>query len=410
MNILVAILGLAFLVFIHECGHFFASLAVGMRPRKFYVGFPPAIAKTTRNGIEYGLGAIPLGGYVRIPGMHRPAAKDVDLVFSRALHAAPELVGPAERLKRSLAAEDYETAKVRLTEFHERALELGVPSIEKQVVDLEDALSPQAYWRAPTWKRVTAIAAGPVTNLLFAMVLFAVVFATSAGKATTTVDRVLLSENGRPAPALQAGLRRGDSIAAIRVGNSWIAVNKPSDITNTIANSNGRPVAILVSRGNKPVTLGPVRALRTGPDNAYRLGFQLQAKPLTAGAALLESVKTTGFVARDTVKALGGIFRSKERSQIGGPVGIGRTAADAVHYGWASYLFVLAFISLSLALLNLLPLLPLDGGHIAFSVLEGIRGRAIAREVYERVSAVGIAIVLLLFVVGLSNDVGRIGG
>jgi regulator of sigma E protease len=71
---------------------------------------------------------------------------------------------------------------------------------------------------------------------------------------------------------------------------------------------------------------------------------------------------------------------------------------------------VLAFISLSLALLNLLPLLPLDGGHIAFSLLEGIRGRAIAREVYERVSAVGIAIVLLLFVVGLSNDVGRLGG
>jgi regulator of sigma E protease len=71
---------------------------------------------------------------------------------------------------------------------------------------------------------------------------------------------------------------------------------------------------------------------------------------------------------------------------------------------------VLAFISLSLALLNLLPLLPLDGGHIAFSLLEGIRGRAIAREVYERVSAVGIAIVLLLFVVGLSNDIGRLGG
>ena len=61
-------------------------------------------------------------------------------------------------------------------------------------------------------------------------------------------------------------------------------------------------------------------------------------------------------------------------------------------------------------LLNLLPLLPLDGGHIAFSLLEGIRGRAIAREVYERVSAVGIAIVLLLFVVGLSNDIGRLGG
>ena len=410
MSILVAILGLAFLVLIHEAGHFFVSLAVGMRPRKFYVGFPPAILKTKRKGIEYGLGAIPLGGYVRIPGMHRPAAKDVDLVFSRALHAAPELVGPAERLKRALAIEDYETAKVRLAEFHERALELGVPPIEKQVGDLEDALSPQAYWRAPTWKRVAAIAAGPVTNLAFAVVLFAVVFATSAGKVTTTVDRVLLQENGKPAPALTAGLRRGDSVAAIQIAGKWTVVDKPSDITDTIANSKGRPITVLVSRNNKPVTLGPVRPLRTGSDNAYRLGFQLKAEPLALGAAFWESVKTTGFVSRDTVKALGNIFHRKERSQIGGPVGIGRTAADAVHYGWASYLFVLAFISLSLALLNLLPLLPLDGGHIAFSLLEGIRGRAIAREVYERVSAVGIAIVLLLFVVGLSNDVGRLGG
>ena len=71
---------------------------------------------------------------------------------------------------------------------------------------------------------------------------------------------------------------------------------------------------------------------------------------------------------------------------------------------------MLGLISLSLALMNLLPLLPLDGGHIAFSMIEGIRGRAVAREVYERVSAVGIALVLFLFVIGISNDIGRLGG
>ena len=71
---------------------------------------------------------------------------------------------------------------------------------------------------------------------------------------------------------------------------------------------------------------------------------------------------------------------------------------------------MLGLISLSLALMNMLPLLPLDGGHIAFSIVEGIRGRAVAREVYERVSVVGIALVLFLFVIGISNDVGRLGG
>ena len=73
MNVAVAIGGLAFLILIHEAGHFFAALAVRMRPRRFYIFFPPALVKWRRKGIEYGIGAIPLGGYVKIPGMHRPA-------------------------------------------------------------------------------------------------------------------------------------------------------------------------------------------------------------------------------------------------------------------------------------------------------------------------------------------------
>ena len=72
------------------------------------------------------------------------------------------------------------------------------------------------------------------------------------------------------------------------------------------------------------------------------------------------------------------------------------------------FLYVLGLISLSIALLNLLPFLPLDGGHIAFAVVEGARGRTVAREVYERVSIVGIGLVVLLFVIGLTNDIGRL--
>jgi regulator of sigma E protease len=76
VTVVIAIAGLGFLILIHEAGHFFTAMAVGMRPRRFYVGFPPALVKKTRNGVEYGLGAIPLGGYVKIPGMHRPAPSD----------------------------------------------------------------------------------------------------------------------------------------------------------------------------------------------------------------------------------------------------------------------------------------------------------------------------------------------
>ena len=95
MTIFVAILGLGLLIFIHELGHFSVSLALGMRPRRFYIGFPPAVWKTTRNGIEYGLGAIPLGGFVKIPGMHMPAPVDVDTGLGRALAEAPSLSGAA---------------------------------------------------------------------------------------------------------------------------------------------------------------------------------------------------------------------------------------------------------------------------------------------------------------------------
>src|SRR6266853_477234 len=99
MSILIAILGLAVLVLLHEAGHFFVARAVGMSPRRFYIGFPPAIVKVVRNGIEYGIGAIPLGGYVKIPGMHRPAPSDLDIQFGPAVLHDTSLVGPVERVK-----------------------------------------------------------------------------------------------------------------------------------------------------------------------------------------------------------------------------------------------------------------------------------------------------------------------
>ena len=106
MSIFVSILGLGFLILIHEAGHFFVARLVGMNPRKFYLGFPPALVKTKRNGIEYGVGAIPLGGYVKIPGMHRPAAGDLDVHFGRAVEEEPSLRRPVEELRRRLEESD----------------------------------------------------------------------------------------------------------------------------------------------------------------------------------------------------------------------------------------------------------------------------------------------------------------
>ena len=396
MNIFVAIVGLAFLILIHEAGHFFSALAVGMRPRKFYIGFPPQLVRVRRRGIEYGIGTIPLGGYVKIPVMHRPAARDLDFRLQQAMTRAPGLVKPIEAVKRPLERGDYEDARVALDELEVALREANEPT--EVLTDVRDGLAPDAYWRQRAWKKVLVIFAGPGTNALFAIIIFAVLFMVGGGKATTTVADVVSGT-----PATQMGLRSGDQILAVD-GQPV----KPPDIPRIISTSQGHGVTLLVRRDGRTVTLGPTKPKKT--DGVYRLGFVLKGKGLEAPAALKESVILTGRVSRDIVTSLTHLVHKQGREDISSPVGIVQGSSAAVDQGLQNYLWVLGLISLSLALLNLLPLLPLDGGHIFFSLLEAVRGRAVAREVYERVSAIGIALVLLLFFIGLSNDVGRIGG
>ena len=181
MNIFVGILGLGFLILIHEAGHFFVARAVGMNPRKFYLGFPPAIAKTKRNGIEYGIGAVPLGGYVKIPGMHRPAAGDLDMHFGRAVEEQPSLRRPVDALRARLDESDY-TGALEAVKALAQALEKAelspsaAKAAERGLGDIEDALAPDAYWRAKTWKRVAVIFAGPAANLVFAIAIFTALY------------------------------------------------------------------------------------------------------------------------------------------------------------------------------------------------------------------------------------------
>ncbi len=402
MTIFVAILGLGLLIFVHELGHFVASLALRMRPRKFYVGFPPALLKTTRGGIEYGLGAIPLGGFVKIPGMHRPAPSDVDHAFGRALEEAPGLVGPVDRLRNALAAGDHDTARDAVVVLREvlstKHLSPGpLHAAEKGLTELDDALGPDAYWRAPTWKRVTAIVAGPAANILFALVLFTVLFMSTGGRATSVVDAVSPSS-----PAATMGLQAGDRI----VGIDGTRV-RAADIPRTISGSQGEPLTVVVVRDGEAVTLGPV-APRRSDDGVFRLGFALRGEGLSLPAAAGESARVTALVTKDIGTALGRLVGGEGREDIASPVGIVQGSSDAAERGADSFFWVLGLISLSIALLNLLPLLPLDGGHIVFALLEGVRGRAVRREVYERVSFVGLGLVLLLFFIGLSNDINRL--
>jgi regulator of sigma E protease len=241
------------------------------------------------------------------------------------------------------------------------------------------------------------IFAGPATNLVVALALFVAVFMGGYGKPGTTV---LLVQKGHPAAV--AGIRDGDMIVKID-GHPATA----STVRDQIAGSRGKPLLVTVKRDGKLLTLGPVAPRREG--NAYRLGIGL-GRPLGFTAAVGESFSLVGKYVSGVVRVFTHRFTSEGRKQLSGPVGIVKVSSDAYRSGAPAYAWVLALISLSLAILNMLPLLPLDGGHILFSLIEGIRGRAVGREVYERVSALGIAFGALFFFLALSNDIGRLGG
>jgi regulator of sigma E protease len=407
MSIFVAILGLALLILVHEAGHFFVARAVGMRPRRFYLGFPPALVKVVRNGIEYGIGAIPLGGYVKIPGMHRPAASDLDVQLAPALAEDPSLFPKVARVKRGLEANDLDSARDALPEL-ERAVEGATlsPSAGKaarrSVEEARDGLSSDAYWRQRTWKRVAVIFAGPGVNIVVAIVLVALGYLLGVpGDPDRTVKNVKADT-----PAASVGLHAGDTIIAV---NDRETPNFDT-VSRLIRASKGEPISVTVLRNGKAVTLGPVRTKQIG--SRWALGFQPGWKEVTYGPvkALTKSLSITWETTKATITFLPRLATGAGRKQVSSPVGIVDVSSQAVSLTFTLYLQILGLISISLAILNLLPLLPLDGGHILFSIIEGLRGRAVGREVYERVSAIGIALFLVLTFIGLSNDINHLGG
>jgi regulator of sigma E protease len=397
MNLGIAILGLALLIFVHELGHFLVARAVGMSPRKFYIGFPPPLVRVRRGGIEYGIGAIPLGGYVKIPGMHRPAPSDLDAHLGRAVEERPALGRLVDRLKRLLADGDMGRARTVVPELEEEVHEAALSeparrSAERGIRELEDGLGDDAYWRQRTWKKVAVIFAGPAANLAVAIALFTVLLLQDAWqigvrlraadeRATTRVEAVL-----QDSPAARAGIQAGDRI----VGVDGRRVDA-RELLDAIAAARGRPLELTVERGTATRTIVVAPQLRGG---------------LSGPEALLRSVEITWRVTEQIALFFPRLATGEGADEVSSPVGIAQVSSEALEQGVEDFLFVVGLISLSLALLNLLPLLPLDGGHIAFSIIEGIRGRALGRELYERVSVVGIAFVLILFAIGLSNDIG----
>ncbi len=411
MSVLVAIVGLLLLVAIHELGHFSAAKATGMRALRFYLGFPPAIVKRTWRGTEYGIGAIPLGGFVKIPGMLRPESGDlydVEDVLGNAREvdevAATRLAAELADVQRCIDQGRHDDARAagRRLAAEVEATE-GLSPVERRRVlksleRLDENLDPDAYWRSSRMRRLIVIAAGPFANVIACFAILTAVALYGLPVAVPVVQSVLAKS-----PAAATGLRAGDRVVSVNGHHSGV-----NGIRSAIADSKGGRVSLVVVRDGHRLAL---RAQRSEViDGAYRLGFQFGTvnRPYSVVHAPTFAASEMWTLTTGTVGALADVVTPSGRSQLHSTVGIVRVSAQAEQAGATDYLVLLAFISLSLAIFNLLPFLPLDGGHILMIALERIRGRMVSRAVFERISVLGIMLMALLFVVGLQNDLSSI--
>lgn len=367
-------LGIILLIILHELGHFMVAKAVGMRVERFSLFFPPKLIGVRRGETEYMIGAIPLGGYVKIAGM-APAER----IPGRAPGAATAASGPSPA--RGVEGED----------------------------------DPRGYFNQPVWKRMAVIAAGPAMNVLVAFLILWGVYAFSASKPATAHKARIAAV--MPGSAAQGVLRRGDAIIAVdghpvRVhGSAASFVGEIGAHRCAGALVEGcraaTPVRLTIERGSQRlnVLLRPRYDAREG---RMLVGFDFLAARQGESAikAMGSSVSEMWHVTTVTVSKIGEIFTSERaRQQLHGIVGVSAVTSEAFSFSVSAAFFILALLSLSLAIVNLFPFLPLDGGHLFWALAEKVRGRAIPYWVMERASMVGVLLVVLLAALGLSNDI-----
>jgi regulator of sigma E protease len=369
MSWLLTIFGIVLLIVLHELGHFTVAKAVGMRVERFSLFFPPTLFKVRRGETEYAIGAIPAGGYVKITGMN------------------PEEIG-----------------------------------------DLDPEATRRAYYTQAPWKRIAVILAGPGVNIVIAFLLFwAILFAGNLNGARTlhslrpSVETVVASNpvqtvvGGEPAAG---ALRRGDRIVAVdgrpvtpESARAAIATHRcPGALLDGCRAST--PVSITVQRAGRDVQLS-IYPRYSSEVKRMLIGFDFSesVKSFGVGAAAGAALGEMWGVTTQTVTNIGHAFTSeKVRHEFRSIVGITEIAHESVVAGAGYALVILGFVSLILAVINLFPFLPLDGGHILWSLAEKVRGRRISMAAMYRFSSVGIVLLLFLVFNGLSNDISRLAG
>jgi regulator of sigma E protease len=386
LGIVIGILGLGFLVLVHEFGHFIVAKATGMRVEEFSLGFGPYLVKKRWGETVYGISAVPLGGYVRVTGMHKQEFEE--RVAELREIEAEEADLRAAKASDGIAAVDALAGKRALT-----ADETASTPLERR------------YYSHPLWHKLLFIVAGVVMNAIVAFALLYVVGVVEGEYWRDTVVGDVVAGGA----AEKAGLLTGDLIVSIDGKH----VDRFDQLQMETLKHKGERVTLMVLRAGETLTLQVEDT--AGADGMGHLGIvstQQKHREVSLPGGFRFAGQQTGRLVMVIFDGIGMMFTRDVpvlgSEGVAGPVGIVQMSEQAIQSGFTTYLWFVALISINLAMLNLLPLLPLDGGHFVYAIVERVRGRAISLKVFERISMAGFALVALLFVVAVYNDIGRI--
>ncbi len=350
LSIVSVIILLGVLIFVHELGHFSVAKYFGVGVLKFSLGFGPRLISKKIGETEYVLSAIPLGGYVKMLG---ESENEEEL--------------PPEDKKRS---------------FQEQT----------------------------ALRKIAIVAAGPLTNFIFAILAFAVVYAAGVPVSTSRIGDVQ-----KDSAAFEAGIRSGDVIIAI----NDMEISHWSELVNAVSRSNGGQIRISIDRegGTFDVDVAP-RPVKSknifGEEiNAYRIGIGISdetviVKQGPVGALYAGVEQTWGWTkltCLGIVKIIQGVVSPKE---LGGPILIAQMAGSQVRKGFLPFIFLMAVLSVNLGVLNFLPIPVLDGGHLCFFLIEAVTGKEVNMKWKEMSQQVGFFLLMLLMIFVFYNDIARI--
>jgi regulator of sigma E protease len=359
LTVLAFLFLLTVVVFVHEMGHYLVGRWCGIGVKAFSIGFgPELVGYTAKSGTRWKISAIPLGGYVKFAG-------DENMTSSPDA-AALEAMSEEERAG--------------------------------------------AFHLAPVWKRALTVFAGPFANFLLTVAIFSIIF----GIYGRAISDPIVTRAVPGSAAEAAGFLPGDKFLRVDGGK----IRTFGEVQRHVGPRVGQPIVFVMEREGKEVelTATPKATETTDPlGNKIKLGVigvetnkgtgKFRIESYSPIAALGEGVKETLFIAGQTGEFLGRLVRGREdRCQLGGPVKIASMAGKAAERGFAWLIQLTALLSIGIGILNLLPIPPLDGGHLLFYGIEAVNRRPVTEKLQEIVYRIGAVAVLSFMLFVIFND------